>query len=143
MSDKLLANGEQRSSIARNLRWGLGWGLVGAALLAGFVLIQFLVGGLRNQELGIAAILLTYAITGLIGGLILGALRPIAGRRSGAVAIAFLIAIPFAITLRFAKWGFGPWTRTDTIAVLLTASSLGLVGGLTLHHQLSDDASDE
>ena len=142
MSDKLSSRNERQAQLVRNLRWGVGWGLVGASLLGAFVLLQFLFGALEGRALGIGAILIIYSVTGIFGGLILGVLRPIASKRSGAVLIAFLIAIPFAITVRFAKWGFSPWTRGDTIGVLIGASLLAFIYGVSLHHRLSGDADE-
>ena len=82
--------------IARDLRWGLGNGLFYAAGFSVLVLILALLRGSTDYpEYGTTTwrIIRVYFAAGLLGGLLVGWMRPFTSRRWGAIAVGALIGV--------------------------------------------------
>jgi hypothetical protein len=80
--------------IARDIRWGVGNGLFYALGFSGLVLVLALFrGSTEYPEYGTTTwrIIRVYFAAGVLGGLVLGWLRPVTSRRWGARAVGALI----------------------------------------------------
>lgn len=85
-----------RSSIGSDIKWGLGWGLW---LAGGFSLLGSALFVLQGTVLGnpsrfsFPLVILGYLAMGVIGGLLIGVLRPLAQLRVGATILGIIIGI--------------------------------------------------
>jgi hypothetical protein len=85
-----------RKSLGPDLKWGVSWGVwfaAGYSLLASALF--FLEGTLLGQasRFSFPAVISLYIAMGVIGGLIVGLLRPVARRRIGAIALGVLVGV--------------------------------------------------
>jgi hypothetical protein len=112
--------------------WGLRRGLLFAGLLILFLLGQAL---LRYREIfsdgsiapGRAVLLAVGACLagGVVGGAILGLLRPLLRSRGGATLVGILIGAMLGLSIRLTIDGVGPWTTGDVIQLAVFSVSLG------------------
>jgi hypothetical protein len=80
-------------SLGSDIRWGVGWGIGFAALYAGFALVQYALTegqALANKGLSLAAVVGAYAVAGVLGGAVLGVLRPLGRSRGGSILLGFI-----------------------------------------------------
>ncbi len=117
--------------IWKNLKWGVGMGLIMAGFFAAYVSILFLLNGDRLREkydTTWAAIVLGYLGCGLFGGFILGVLRPFAVWAVGEAIIGFFIGAIFSVMITIALDGFSVWNNPQLM--LATALFCGGVGAI-------------
>lgn len=119
--------------VLRNIRWGLSWSLSLAAIWCAYVCVLSVVrGSTRFDAYGTTLwmIVAVYIVNGVMGGIILGALRPIATSRLGAILVGVAVAIPFFIAVWFATDGpFSHWRSNSIEAILFCSISLGGILG--------------
>ena len=120
--------------LLRRVRWGIGWGLVFAAILSLWLLVPVLFGWpSRFVEAGVTPLIAValYVLAGLLGGTIVGLSAPLAKSARGAAAVGALAAIP-------AYGGAGllvldetvpsvPFLATMLIVALLVGSAAGAI----------------
>ena len=118
-----------------DLKWGINWGLW---MAAAFSAIAVVMTGFRgsphypNFGLSIYSVVLLYVALGLIGGALLGFLRPFTRTRSGGFFVGWLIG-------SLVYGGAGLFIPDVTIAMLPVALILGLAVGGTLGYQTVSD----
>lgn len=79
-----------------NLRWGIRWGLLFAAILGSWAVIVFAIRGFKEfakLEVTISAVIGFYFVSGSVAGVILGLCRPLLKWRSGAGVVGAVSAI--------------------------------------------------
>lgn len=116
-----------------DIRWGIRVGLSFAALFSAWVLVLYTTQGPGAFErLGVTVwgAVLTYLTGGVVAGAIVGALRPLAKTRVGAMAVGVLAALPVAAAACYLLYG-APlhWKRSVVIACGIYAVFIGLVCG--------------
>lgn len=130
----MTVNVRSRSSIGSDIRWGLGWGLWlagGFALLGSalFVMQSTVLG--RPSRFSFPLVILGYLAMGIIGGLLIGLLRPLSQRRVGATILGIIIGnIVYAIA------GLVAIGEKELLSVAGLASTLVLgtiIGGFCGH----------
>lgn len=122
-------------SFISRLMWGAKWGTRFG--FAYFVLACVLVAlgggrGANAEPPTLARLAAVYMIGGILSGIQVGALLPIAKSRNGAAIAGALVAVPFSVLLRFSIEGFGPWRGEDTVVSLLFAALIGIPAGVVL-----------
>ncbi len=121
------------SDLRRDLRWGIMWGLGFAAVYTFVAALIFAVEGQHPFEANDATLgeaIVGYVLGGLVGGVLLGLLRPLTARRWGAVFVGILVGVPAvgAVVLPIE----GPpsaWDQADLFAVVVLGTILGAFGG--------------
>jgi hypothetical protein len=113
-------------SLLDNIRWGVSGGLfIAAAYCAWVIAVYILRGSAPFDRLGITlrAALGTYVAVGIVGGLIVGLLRPLTKWRPGAYFVG-LVAGTFGASGVMAAlsgpptaWDFDEWVVVPIIAV--------------------------
>jgi hypothetical protein len=123
----------ERSTVWRDLRWGIGWGLFAGVFysLVAFAIYAF--QGSRPFEskgITLGSTLMVYIVGGLIGGTVVGLLRPLAKQRAGAMIVGVITMIPVSIGFVFILFGpMSRWGGGELFGVLFTAVFLGGYGG--------------
>ncbi len=127
-----LRENERRMTVIRNLRWGIRGGL----LFAGFLSIWVVVLVAMNLSLTIQvrgktpvnaiAVIAVYLGAGIVGGVLVGLLRPWLRLKAVTVLATVLTVIPLSLAVRVLLKGFEPWSTEDTL--LIAISSLMLTG---------------
>jgi len=132
-----------RQSVYANLRWGLSQMSFLMIVFGLLALLPFAINGKAAGEgfFSLPQLLLSYLITAILGGIVLGILRPIGTSMAGAALIGALIGAIAAISFHIATQGFTHWEADDFF--FLTAFSLaGVPGGMwTLHRIRQTDKS--
>ena len=116
-----------------DLRWGIRWGLVMAGLYSALVIVFALVqGSLRFDRYGanLFQILLGYLAAGLLGGAIVGWLRPFNDSAWGRAFIGLLASVPVFSAFMVVLSGLpSQWTRNDWLALVTTIVIVGPLAG--------------
>lgn len=122
-----------------NLRWGLGWGLSYAVIYSLFAGGLNLLSGGTNAEaydLSIWAIIGTYCAIGVIGGALLGILRPLLTSVWGAMLVGVTIAFPVLVGFGTALYGLPTrWEPGLLPEFAYAAVFAGALGGYVQWHQ--------
>jgi hypothetical protein len=125
--------------MAANLRWGLGWGLAYAILYSLVAIgLNLLSGGATAEayELSIWAIIGTYFATGIMGGILVGLLRPLLTSVWGAMLVGVMIAFPVLVGFGTALYGLpNQWEPALLRELTYAAVVSGTVGGYLQWHQ--------
>ena len=91
----------RESSFEENLHWGIRRGLGVATLYSAYVLVMaILQRSLHFEAYGGANVfqfVLIYAVGGLLGGAIIGALRPLNATAAGGALVGALASVPFCM----------------------------------------------
>lgn len=115
-------------SLAIDVRWGLAWGL-GMTFFLSVVATVTTLGHTRDfaerYGLTFAQLLGSYLVAGTLGGLILGAFRPVTKSRFGAFLIGSVLGITSYWTIRISM---GHSSRGDLIGMAVIGTIVG--GGL-------------
>ncbi len=113
------------TSILKNLKWGLRWGLtmaVGFTVIALFASIGRYLDPSAASEPSLASLVGFYFIAGICGGLLLGLLRPIAKHKTGALFIGTAVVALYLALLDYLFYAATDgWRQVDTILVVLGA----------------------
>lgn len=119
--------------MARDLGWGLRWGLSAAIGLCGVAVLIYLLFGSQPFERIDTTLIGTFAFYlagGLVGGIVLGVCRPWVHTPLGAAVVGVLVAFP-VVTIGFVMVDrAGEWRAYDTIAVIVVSLIFGVAGGL-------------
>lgn len=114
-------------SIVRNIAWGAKGGLALAAAYSAVVTCLFIIGGpSRFERLGITlgTAVACYFVSGILGGAIVGLLRPLTKRKPGAIAACIAGAVPLAVALAVtvegmpSRWGPDVWFAMAFVSIL-------------------------
>lgn len=118
-----MVSGTTWKRVTRSTRIGLSVGVLIAVMASIAITV-----GLGPSYRGLLEALLTTAILyvggGVVGGAIVGLVRPIASRSLGAALIGVLASAPFFAGTAFAVSGF-EWTVDTTITLLIVTVVLG------------------
>jgi peptidoglycan/LPS O-acetylase OafA/YrhL len=122
-------------NLVRNLKWGLRWGLI---MAVGFTVIGIVatIGASfdptpRNDP-SLASFIGFYFLAGIVGGLLLGLLRPVTRSKVGAMLVGTAVAaVSIGLLARMFVVTDG-WTLVDTIGVALYSLVTGPVATLLL-----------
>ena len=125
----------------RNLTWGIRWGLAFGIAYSIWAGILYLVRGSRIFEkigLTFPVVVAFYVAGGVFSGFLLGLLRPLLGRRIGAVLVGALIAVPVLAGTQVLLVGFH---RPDLVEVLIVGGVgifTGMLSGFLLYQVFSE-----
>ena len=119
------------TSVWRNVAWGVGWGLVLAAILLIAASLVYLAAFIGAASVGLSfwRLVLVYLGGGLLGGLVVGLLRPLTRSHLGAALVGVVAAVPVGVGVRLLRNGLAPWSDKDTWALAIFALALGGVVG--------------
>lgn len=129
-------HGKQLILMIRNIYWGIRWGLAFAAVYCLYALGLFVARGsshFERQDVTLPLLLAAYIFGGLLGGAIVGLLRPLTRSRLGSVFVGLSTAIPVAVGFRMADAGVTAWDSGDLRTVLIFSLVLGPICGLSAH----------
>lgn len=125
-----------------HLAWGVSWGIVFAAIYIAFALAVWLVcGGQCFTEKGVRppAVIIAYGFAGILGGIVLGAARPLfhslLGRAIGGVIVAFLPMVAIVSAMAGPIWR---WDQLDWETVIVLSLLFGIVGSFVMHRVFRD-----
>jgi hypothetical protein len=117
----------------RDLRWGIGWGLFAACFYSLVALGIYAFQGSRpfeSKDITLGSTVAVYIVGGLLGGTVVGLLRPLGKRRAGAMLLGVIAMIPVSIGFVFILFGpISRWGGGELFGVLFTAVFLGGYGG--------------
>ncbi len=128
------------SRVLRDAGWGVAWGLGGACFFSLYVIGSYAFRGaafLEHHGLTLAGVLAIYFGVGIVGGAVIGLLRPLLRWRAGAFVVGTAAAFPLAISLGVLKHGHLPgvhW-RAAVGLLILAAGTGGIVGALVWQPQ--------
>lgn len=118
----------------KDLGWGMGWGLflgIVYLLMAGVVIT--LKGGVpdsKTEGVGLGAVLLMYPASGLVGGAMVGFLRPAIRSRFRATLVGMLALFPASAAFALIYAGVpANWRGHEWFAIVFTAAFIGGLGG--------------
>lgn len=127
--------------VIQNLRWGIFWGLCGAAVYCAWVGILFLLRGaapfLANGTT-FPATLAAYLVGGLGAGIILGLLRPFTRMVWGVALVGFLCALPVWFGALGAVEGFQRIDGADVRVMVFLAFATGPLCAFLARRRLKD-----
>lgn len=113
-----------------NLLWGVRWGAImafGYSLIAIAISILSLSTKLLHGQVTIFQVVLTYWIGGIVGGAIVGLLRPLTRTKPGTALVGFVAAVPLtASILGLTHKPTTSWTR-ELVIILALSLILGPV----------------
>lgn len=123
----------RETSIWRNLRWGITWGIAMACIYSLYVVVVFLFRGaepFEANDVTLPTLVFLYFLGGVGGGGLLGLLRPLARNRLAAVFIGMIVAIPFFLGVALADEGLpSQWSGETIFAVSGASLTLGGICG--------------
>lgn len=118
--------------VLKNVRWGITWGISLAGVFSAYVCTLALIHrSVRFDAYGTTVwlVVLCYIASGVIGGLVLGILRPITTILAGAIITGIASAVPFFIAVWVASDGLPRhWKPGSVEGIVLFSVILG--GGL-------------
>jgi hypothetical protein len=124
----------------RNLYWGVRWGLTFAGVYCAWALLLLLFGGeeaFRKQGITFVEAFGSYIASGVFGGAVVGALRPLLERSWGAPIVGIVAAIPIGFAFDLATAGARWASTTSLITIAIFSVTLGAMGGLMLREVIS------
>ena len=88
-------------TLSQNVRWGVAYGLLFAAVLSGLVIpVGFARGALTASRMWL--VIASYFASGISAGLVVGLVRPWTRRKVGALFVGIVAAVPVGIALQLA-----------------------------------------
>jgi hypothetical protein len=75
------------------------------------------VGAFEAGHTTLPKLIAAYVASGLVVGVVVGLLLPLARWKSGAAVIGMVATIPYMLLIRHAMSDMGPWSCVDTIIV--------------------------
>jgi len=91
---------QRRSTTSKDVRWGLGLGLFLAAFFSAMSFVAFLLHGdepFEGRGLSLGVTVLLNCVGGVIGGILLGLMRPFLNRRLGAALAGTIAMFPVGL----------------------------------------------
>lgn len=123
----------RKSTVWQDVKWGLIYGIGLAAIYAAYVIVLFLFAGSEpfdELEVSLPAVLGAYFFGGLLGGVVLGLLRPLAKTLLAYMAVGMVVALPVVFGLVLIKSGpLSGWSRPECIVMLVLTTFYGIGGG--------------
>ncbi len=113
--------GRTLGDIGRDIHWGVTRVTPFVLAFGGLSLVGELLG-VKFHGLNIQRTIFIYAVFGLLTGIVVGALRPIASTTWGAAVIGAVVGIPLAFYVRVLAIGLGDWNLADIFILLLFVS---------------------
>jgi hypothetical protein len=120
--------GAPRRDLVQDLGWGIFWGLAFALILTIVLVVLYAVNGaelFESHDTTFAGVVAVYFGGGLVGGAVVGLLRPLTHWRWGAAVVGVLAAMPIGLAGRLLRYGFDPWGPKDTFTLVVFALALG------------------
>ena len=121
------------SDVKRNMRWGAGAGFLLGCVYSVIALVIHATKGrepFEANDASLASVLFVYLGGGVVGGAIIGLLRPLAKWRFGAVIMGIAAMLPISLGVNLAvSPGISEWTIHNVNKTLLVAIILGGLGG--------------
>ena len=128
-----MSGATRKHTFGGNVGWGIKWGLAAAVFFSVWVTgVRLISGEAPFRDVGVtyAGTVVTYLLLGLVGGCVLGTLRPVAASRSGAILTGWVIAgvvyCGVSIAMGDPPWR---WSGFQVVALLLISLLVGSVGG--------------
>ena len=106
------------SEFGHDIRWGLSRTAPFVLVFGGMSLVGELLG-VKFPGFDIERTIFFYLVFGLLTGLLVGALRPIASTLWGAGVIGALVGLPIGIFIAALAGDLGRWDAVDTVLVLI------------------------
>lgn len=97
-----------------------------------------LIGGpeaLSQHGLTVVGIILSYVVTGLCAGTLVGIFRAYLGTLTGAGAVGFSVGLVWGISARVILWGASPWEPGDIVFAFLFGIA-GCVGAWAMRRKM-------
>lgn len=120
-------------TLARDLKWGVGYGLAFAAAYSAIVLVQYLVTGpgvVESRHITLGPTIAAYFVGGVVGGALVGLLRPFTRWRVGATLIGIIACLPLAIAFVVVIDGSpSHWKEETIVGTLIAAVLIGAIVG--------------
>ena len=104
-----------RTSLAENIEWGLWYGVAMACAYSAIAILLFLIRGPRafiHNGISLVSTIAVYLIGGILGGLMLGALRPLTRYFLGVLLVAIPVSAPLFGGILVATKGV-PWQWSE------------------------------
>jgi hypothetical protein len=137
----------QSRSFLGNLRWGVGIGLVFAALYSLYVAVLFLIVGSEpfdRHHTSVLMVIATYFVGGITGGSVVGVMRPHTHSRFVAIIVgivaAFFVIFGVAVASQGLPWN---WTRAAWTALAVLSILFGSFGGNMIWNNPFDSTEDD
>ena len=118
----------QRRDLSQDLGWGIFWGLALAVGVTIVLVVLYALSGAQlfeDHDTTFGGVVAVYFGGGLVGGAVVGLLRPLTRWRWGAAAVGVVAALPVGLCCRLLRDGFAPWGPKDTVSVVAFALILG------------------
>jgi hypothetical protein len=132
------ANGTQ-TTVLDNIRWGLWYGIFMAVLLsalAALILLTRGTGPFSKNVVSLGTAIAIYAIGGVLGGAILGLLRPLTRYFIGVLLISIPVSLPiFAGSLLAFKGSPWSWDRITWITIAMLTFVIAPFFGIVIWFQ--------
>lgn len=125
-----LSNGNRKlNTVLNNIRWGLSLGLIFTAIFCAYVCVLSIARrSTRFDAYGTTlwGIMAVYLTGGVLGGTLLGVLRPFTKRRMGAIFAGVAVLIPLFTAIWATVAGPSAAWRSDALeGILFCSASLG------------------
>ena len=125
-----------------NIRWGIQWGMTIASIYSLIALvINRLSAGQAFSRKGITLgqTIALYMISGLIGGIVIGSLRPVMKSKLGASAVGVIAAFPLSVGISVMRSGApSGWNDETWVPTVITAVVFGIIGAQVFWSEPSD-----
>ena len=127
---------EYRIGLGREVASGLLGGLLFATAYCAYVLVLYALRGpapFDRRDTTLAAVLTTYAVSGVLGGLVFGLLYPLRRSLPGQLVVSTMIATLVFLNINIARTGFPTrWTGEDWEPVFVLGGLFGIVGTVAM-----------
>ena len=133
--------------VLANVLWEVLWGIGYAVFFSLIVLVIYLFRGTRAFDgygTTLGAVLLAYFAGDLVGGTVLGLLRPLNRWKCGAAFVGFVVALPVyaGIIVTFSGW-FSSWGEREVFAAVGCALAVGPALGVKLWNEAYQERIDK
>lgn len=121
-------------TVSQDLRWGAKWGLFAGLVYVVFAAcVLLLKGGVPDSapaRVTPLTVLSVYPVAGVIGGLIVGTLRPLTKERKGAMMVGAIAAVPACVGFLLLMSGpLSEWGGAEVFSLIISSVILGGMGG--------------
>jgi len=134
-------------TIIKNLKWGLRWGLIVAVAFTGMAVLVAIATGSESDPRGGPPLLNLvgfYFLGGVVGGSLLGLVRPVTAHKIGAIAVGTFVAAVLLSLLEYLFVIKDHWNSIDTFLVAFLSLIAGPVTTLMIwegNSRIKKDAS--